>query len=1095
VHNIQNRDSFGRPTQNTLKSDSDGPTYTAITYDSSGRTHTVSNPYRSTSDPTYGLTTYTFDVLGRSTVVAEPDGSSVKLYYGADVNGAGGASSQLCAPATYGYGYPVLQVDEAGKKMQTWANAFGETIEVDEPNSSGTLSLGTCYTYDALSNLTGIVQMGGTTDSTQWRQRTFVYDSLSRLTSATEPESGTITYSYDANSNLISKTSPAPNQTGTATLTTTYTYDALNRLTSKVYNNGSPAVYYYYDQAAPWGVTLTNPIGRLTTMGTYDGMCWPTASTFGYDAMGRLTFQEDYLNTAETSGCPGNWTSIYASYDLAGNQTSLTYPSGRVIKSKYNGASRLTNLSVDDLSGYNYLSSANYSPFGSPTNFALGNGAIETTTYNNRLQPLNLQVKNGTSTMLSRTYGFGPSGQNNGNVLNINDNLNSALTQNFSYDSLNRLSTAQTTGTSGPNCWGQQFGYDAWGNLLTETPNVSGCPTNMLSLSVNANNQITNTNGSAYDAAGNMRNDGTNGYTYDAENHLTSLNSGAATYIYDAQGRRMAKKFGSATTEYIHFNGDVLAEYNVGDLLWNDYIFAGGRRLAAAGIDDIFNPGFEQGLEGWRTWAGDSSGSEQVITDATRAHSGKNYLQLSSTTAQVVAENQVAAVNPGDQLTFGGWVYLEPGSATGGYVGWNIGVLDANGNALAYDGAANVTSGAWTYQSVNYTVPTGGASVFLYAQIIQPSGLTTARFDDAFLTGASGLGVHYYHADHLGSARLMTDASGNQSWSANYLPFGLEWNPQPTTNHYKFTGYERDTESGLDNASARHFSSAIGRFLQPDPLSGYPENYSYVYNNPLNLTDPSGMCSEEDGWSGCDWGWDWGSIDASAYLWYWAPGYGDLSVNPLTGQYDPTTGFMQSPGLSSQYSFQQMWNNMTDYLNWTGAYFGALNLNPFNPNGTSSQEANTIGQSDKSSRGMGFLAGLSNFSAGAGDCLTGRCIPFVDKSVTQWVRGWNGADAVVNKNSGAYLGGEATGGAVGSALMSAGGATLAAIADGKYGAYFGRAINNPLFNGNALGTGRLRFGWNWIGDAKTGRNVIRLGIGAARGTKWWNHIVFWSRWI
>ena len=342
-------------------------------------------------------------------------------------------------------------------------------------------------------------------------------------------------------------------------------------------------------------------------------------------------------------------------------------------------------------------------------------------------------------------------------------------------------------------------------------------PTNALSLGVNANNQITNT-GFSYDAAGNLLADGSHTYTFDAENRITQVDGGStAAYTYDAEGRRMAKKIGSATTEYISFNGDVIAEYNLGDQVWSDYIFAGGRRLAAAGTDDILNPGFEQVLEGWSTAASDGSGSEQVITDSTRAHSGSNYLQLASTTAQVIADNEVVAVNPGDQLTFGGWVYLEPGSATGGYVGWNLSVLDANGNALGFPGATNVTSAAWTYQSVNYTVPSGGASVRLYAQIYQPTGATTARFDDGFLTGASGLGVHYYHGDHLGSARLMTDSSGNQSWSAAYLPFGQEWNPQATTNHYKFTGDERDSESNLDHTWFRQYSSQLGRWMHPDP--------------------------------------------------------------------------------------------------------------------------------------------------------------------------------------------------------------------------------------------------------------------------------------
>src|SRR5207253_4636833 len=226
---------------------------------------------------------------------------------------------------------------------------------------------------------------------------------------------------------------------------------------------------------------------------------------------------------------------------------------------------------------------------------------------------------------------------------------------------------------------------------------------------------------------------------------------------------------------------------------------------------------FEQGMEGWRTWAGDASGTEQVITDATRAHLGNKYLQLSTTTAQVWTADQTIAVNAGDQLTFGGWVYLEPGSASGALVSWNLSILDANGNALGFPAAGNATSATWTYQSYPYTVPAGAASATLYAQIYQPTGLTTARFDDAYLTGASGLGVRYYHADHLGSARLMTDASGNQTWSATYLPFGQEWNPQPTTNHYKFTGQERDPESNLDNFGARYYSSSFGRFTSPDP--------------------------------------------------------------------------------------------------------------------------------------------------------------------------------------------------------------------------------------------------------------------------------------
>jgi RHS repeat-associated protein len=66
------------------------------------------------------------------------------------------------------------------------------------------------------------------------------------------------------------------------------------------------------------------------------------------------------------------------------------------------------------------------------------------------------------------------------------------------------------------------------------------------------------------------------------------------------------------------------------------------------------------------------------------------------------------------------------------------------------------------------------------------------------------------------------------------------------TNRTKFTGYERDTETGLDFTQARYFSSAQGRFTSPDTLLGSLANpqtlnrYAYVGNNPLNSSDPTG---------------------------------------------------------------------------------------------------------------------------------------------------------------------------------------------------------------------------------------------------------------
>jgi RHS repeat-associated protein len=91
-------------------------------------------------------------------------------------------------------------------------------------------------------------------------------------------------------------------------------------------------------------------------------------------------------------------------------------------------------------------------------------------------------------------------------------------------------------------------------------------------------------------------------------------------------------------------------------------------------------------------------------------------------------------------------------------------------------------------------------------------------------------------------------------------------------NRYKFTGLERDAESGLDHTLNRMYASNLGRWQSPDPVCGNPLNpqswnrYAYVQNNPCNATDPLGlMCTQE----GCEGG--GGSIatdpsDPCAYL-------------------------------------------------------------------------------------------------------------------------------------------------------------------------------------------------------------------------------------
>ncbi len=120
----------------------------------------------------------------------------------------------------------------------------------------------------------------------------------------------------------------------------------------------------------------------------------------------------------------------------------------------------------------------------------------------------------------------------------------------------------------------------------------------------------------------------------------------------------------------------------------------------------------------------------------------------------------------------------------------------------------------------------------------------------------------YTATDQLGSPRVITDSNGNVVSRRDFMPFGEE-----ITNNIgeraaaslkygvadgirqKFTGYQKDDETGLDFAEARMYENRHGRFTAVDPLlaSGKSANpqtfnrYVYVLNNPLRFIDPSGM--------------------------------------------------------------------------------------------------------------------------------------------------------------------------------------------------------------------------------------------------------------
>ena len=530
---------------------------------------TTSNPYRGTAKA--GWTRTWADQLGRVVEVGH--------FSGATRPSTGAAPTWGKTATAYDTEYTTV-TDPAGKTRRSRLDGLGRLVRVDEPDSSANLGTTgspnqkTDYSYNALDNLTRVTQGSQT--------RTFAYDSLSRLTRARNPESGTIAYSYDNNGNLTQRTDAR-------SVVTNYTYDRLDRLTRRSYTYtgsdtavslGTTRVDYAYDSCGSYAR------GRLCSVTAKKGTAQVSRTAYNrYDTLGRV------LESTQTTGGPP-YTMAY-SYDRAGNLTSQRYPSDRVVDYVYDGAGRIAGAKKGENDWYAGGTGSNaigYEPHGGVRQLLLGNGLWEQRRYNVRLQPTQIGLGTATATggltatgtrptasLLLLDYSYG-TGSNNGNVLSQRIRVGASLNQNqaYTYDSLNRLKTAGETGSG--TAWSQTYAYDRFGNRrvtagASHGSNQALTPQSTADIAAGTNRLagLKGVNAVTYDAAGNLKADwAANRFKYDGDNRLVAFDAPLGTdsdtaYAYDGEGRRVRKVVGGSsgvTTTYVYnVLGQLVAEF------------------------------------------------------------------------------------------------------------------------------------------------------------------------------------------------------------------------------------------------------------------------------------------------------------------------------------------------------------------------------------------------------------------------------------------------------------------------------------------------------------------------------------------------------
>lgn len=466
-------------------------------YNAIGQVRSVAEPYIGTATD---YTRYTYDALGRVKTKTNPDSGVI----------------------TYGYSGLVTSVtDPLGNVTTTQKDSQSQVVSVTDATGKSST-----YTYKPFGLVDTVTDPAG-------NQATYQYDIRGRATQKVDPDLGLWQYEYDALSQV-------EKQTDAKLQVTTFTYDTLSRITQRVEPDLTST--WTYD-TQPYGV------GKLATTST-DG---DYSRIESYDSYGRPS-----ITAITVAGTVYNVTS---QYDTASRVAKVFYPAGTDVT----GGNRFTvHYNYDPTTSYlTSLTNANgetalWSATAANASLNItqetaGNGVQTIKTYDN-MQRVKT-IKTGT-TIQNFTYDR----DLDGNLTDRIDAVNN-YTENFTYDALNRLCTAQINATratpagAGNPCPtqpqsfypGQSTTYSTIGNLNYKSDAgpyhypASGAGSSLphaVSQIGDANQPATLNNGRgttgvvpspatySYDADGNMTNGGGRALAYTSYNMPACIGSG-----------------------------------------------------------------------------------------------------------------------------------------------------------------------------------------------------------------------------------------------------------------------------------------------------------------------------------------------------------------------------------------------------------------------------------------------------------------------------------------------------------------------------------------------------------------------------------------
>ena len=714
---------------------------------------------------------------------------------------------------------------------------------------------------------TGITDASPSTSCVSCRHDQMLFDGLARQTDqilASDPDGLTTVHTdYDTNGRVLDTSHPY-RTTGDSTYGfETPTYDGVNRTTQVLHQDGTSSKIYY-------GATVAAAGGK-SSQSCPTGTCHLGYPTLTVDESGKIRqiWADGFGNVVEAdeptaSATAGTWgsspTTTYYLYDLLGNLTQATVVSSQECNRTYlyDALSRMTQ-STEPEPGQNGCSDSSHT-----TSYYYTTSVGAACSGNPSLVCRRTDGR-GTTT----TYSFDALNRPTG--MTYSDST-PAVTYLYDQTSYNGLTIANGLGRrtgmldgSGKTAWN----YDTHGNIATEKRTIAGV-SNTISYVHNEDNSLkslTYPSGRVVNfAVGNAQRvtsviDG-NGKHY--------VDLPASSVEYASIGALASVRYGKTAT----FGGITeTRSYN------NRLQLTGVSATSTGGTPLNLAPGYNSNgeiatiadsLDAGRNQSFTYDSLSRITAGSSAATSGADCWGQTFTIDNVANLTNIAlskcsggslsaTANQNNQLVSytydaAGNLTSEPGFYTYTYNAENE-ITSANSVSYSYDGNRMrvAKSGGTMYwrdvngNSIAETTLTG-ADVNEYVFFV---GRRVARID------ATGT-VYYYQADQLGSTRTGTNSAGILCYDADFTPYGSEMAHTTTcAQNYKFTGYERDSETGLDYAMNRYYNSRIGRFMSADPsglVSADATNpqslhrYVYTLNNPLIYIDPTGLdCVYDNG--------------------------------------------------------------------------------------------------------------------------------------------------------------------------------------------------------------------------------------------------------